>query len=135
MNRREFQAYLVGAIATGAFGLANASSVKDPATHHIYRYRLRYVRGNRDTFWLWMRVSDLNDVDADLPVTLVLATGDPSLDSVVTKTYVSRALESHILRDKITISAARWQLGSPLYAALRIGASQTPSKIWRITKA
>lgn len=139
MNRRKFNALTMAALGATvfsfvprAFGAPNLA--KDESGNQTFRYRLRYARkGN--TYWIWMRVSDTQNPATDVPVSLEFAT-DPGARNVVSRAdHVSRSIDSHIVRRKLTIDSQSWQAGSPLYCALRIGNNKVSSKIYKVWKS
>jgi hypothetical protein len=139
MNRREFHTGLGLAFGATAFALtplrrAAAHVVTEPQTQQSYRYRLRYVR-KANTYSIWMRVSDPKRLDADVPVSLILSTDISGLNVLDSSKFIARALDSHIVRQQIAINKQAWSPGSPLYARLRIGTTNTPSKAWKLWKA
>jgi hypothetical protein len=143
MNRREFHWLSIAAIGAGVLGLvprvlakptrvlAKSNLAKDLVTNSIYRYRVRYARrGN--VYRLWMRISDTQNLAADVPVTLAFSTDASGQNVVGREQLVARALDSHIIRKKSIIESGAWQGVTPLFLKLQIGRAEVSSKIYKV---
>lgn len=132
MNRREFQSCLLSAIAAATAPSSPANEVASgPAT---YGYRFRWVRKDNE-FWVWMRVRDVLQPNRSLPVKLLFANDPDAVNVALVRNYLTAAVHSHIVRDKITVDPGTWVPGSPLFATLRVDAAGIPSRSWRLSTA
>jgi hypothetical protein len=139
MNRREFSVIALGAlgvVALGTLPVANASPERanfatDTLTNQKFRYRFRYAR-KQGTYWTWLRVSDVNDLQADVPVSLAFSTDPAGQNLVGNVSRIARSLDSHVVRTKILIDSQKWPASSPLFLTLHIGNSGSRSKVYRV---
>jgi len=139
MNRREFSVIALSALGVAALGTplaahARANFVADTSTNQKFRYRFRFAR-KQGTYWTWLRVSDVNDRAADVPVSLAFSTDTAGRNVVAKLTRVARALDSHVVRTKISIDSQKWPASSPLFLTLHIGNGGVTSKVYSVWTA
>jgi hypothetical protein len=82
-----------------------------------------------------MRISDTQNLAADVPVTLAFSTDYGGQNVVAREQLVARALDSHIIRKKSIIESGAWQGATPLFLKVQIGPGQVSSKIYAVWKS